>query len=93
MHLSKISAGVKKGSRIARGSVIGAVGATGLASGPHLHFGLFDNGKYIDPLKAKIADAVEEIKAPKAVLAMISDIKRLHETITVAAHVTSRKKA
>jgi murein DD-endopeptidase MepM/ murein hydrolase activator NlpD len=93
MHLSKISSGVKKGARVTRGSVIGAVGATGLASGPHLHFGLFDNGKYIDPLKAKIADSVEEIKAPKAVLAMISNIKKLHETITVAARVTSRKKA
>jgi murein DD-endopeptidase MepM/ murein hydrolase activator NlpD len=95
MHLSKISAGLKKGSKVGRGMVIGAVGATGLASGPHLHFGLFDNGRYIDPLQAKIADVYEETKAPKAVLAMISDIKKLHDTIAVASSATTsaRKKA
>jgi murein DD-endopeptidase MepM/ murein hydrolase activator NlpD len=91
MHLSKID--VKKGARVSRGAVIGAVGKTGLASGPHLHFGLFDKGKYIDPLKSKISDTVEEIRAPKAVLAMISDIKKLHETITVASNSSSKKKA
>jgi murein DD-endopeptidase MepM/ murein hydrolase activator NlpD len=91
MHLSKIA--VQKGVRVARGSVIGAVGKTGLASGPHLHFGLFDRGRYIDPLKSKIADVVDEIRAPKAVLVMIKDIKKLHETIAVASNATSKKKA
>lgn len=51
MHLSKISSGIKPGAHIARGQVIGAVGATGLCSGPHLHFGFFDRGVYVDPLK------------------------------------------
>lgn len=53
-HLSAISAGLKKGSKVNRGEVIGAVGMTGLATGPHLHFGFFDNDKYVDPLKAKL---------------------------------------
>lgn len=53
-HLSSIASGLKKGSKVSRGEVIGAVGMTGLATGPHLHFGFFDNEKYVDPLKAKL---------------------------------------
>ena len=37
-HLSRFAPGLRKGSRIAQGEVIGFVGATGLASGPHLHY-------------------------------------------------------
>ena len=54
LHLSKIAAGLRPGSRVSRGQVIGAVGMTGLATGPHLHFSLFDRGAYTDPLKAKL---------------------------------------
>ncbi len=53
-HLSSIVPGLKKGIKVNRGEVIGAVGMTGLATGPHLHFGFFDNDKYVDPLKAKL---------------------------------------
>lgn len=54
LHLSKIAGGVRTGSRVSRGQVIGAVGMTGLATGPHLHFGFFDRGKYVDPLKVQL---------------------------------------
>lgn len=54
LHLSRIAPGVRTGGRVSRGQVIGAVGATGLATGPHLHFGFFDKGKYVDPLKMKL---------------------------------------
>jgi murein DD-endopeptidase MepM/ murein hydrolase activator NlpD len=95
MHLSKISQGVTKGSRVSRGSVIGAVGNTGLSSGPHLHFGLFDHGKYVDPMKAKIIQSAPAIKAPKAVLAMIAQMRKEHRKIAVAAASTgvTKKKA
>ena len=53
-HLSKIDSKVRRGATVSRGQIIGAVGATGLATGPHLHFGFFDNGKYVDPLKIKL---------------------------------------
>jgi murein DD-endopeptidase MepM/ murein hydrolase activator NlpD len=49
-HLSRIAPGVHEGSPVERGQVIGYVGATGLATGPHLHFGLFRDGEYVDPL-------------------------------------------
>jgi murein DD-endopeptidase MepM/ murein hydrolase activator NlpD len=95
MHLSKIATHVKKGSRVSRGSVIGALGNTGLSSGPHLHFGLFDKGQYVDPMKAKIIQSTPDAKAPKAVYALIAEMKRTHESIAVAAapNATAKKKA
>ncbi len=54
MHLSKITPGLKKGDRVKRGELIGAVGSTGLATGPHLHFGFKDGGKYVNPLKINL---------------------------------------
>ena len=48
LHLSKIY--VKEGDFIKAGQVIGAVGATGAVTGPHLHWGLYVNGEAIDPV-------------------------------------------
>jgi murein DD-endopeptidase MepM/ murein hydrolase activator NlpD len=50
MHLSKFAPGLKVGSRVSQGQLIGYVGATGTATGPHLDFRVFENGKAIDPL-------------------------------------------
>ncbi|WP_194774263.1 M23 family metallopeptidase [Pararhodonellum marinum] len=54
LHMSKIGNGVKKGTRIKQGQVIGYVGSTGLATGPHLCFRFWKNGKQVDWLKEKI---------------------------------------
>lgn len=85
MHLSKIATQARRGARIARGSVLGAVGSTGLASGPHLHYGLFDKGKYIDPMRAKIAQDIGVIKPSATVLARLSEMKKEHDSVAVAA--------
>jgi murein DD-endopeptidase MepM/ murein hydrolase activator NlpD len=49
-HLSRISPAVRRGGYVRMGQVIGWVGATGLATGPHLHFGLERDGSYVNPL-------------------------------------------
>ena len=53
MHLSKFAAGIKAGIRVKQGEVIGYVGATGLASGPHLDFRVYMGGTAVDPLTIK----------------------------------------
>ncbi|MBP9837084.1 MAG: peptidoglycan DD-metalloendopeptidase family protein [Proteobacteria bacterium] len=54
LHLSSISSKVKTGVKVRIGDVIGAVGMTGLATGPHLHYAFYDNEKYVDPLKIRL---------------------------------------
>lgn len=53
MHLSKYGKGIKAGARVKQGQVIGYVGASGLATGPHLDFRFYRNGKPVDPLKVE----------------------------------------
>lgn len=48
-HLSRIT--VKAGDRVSRGDVVGLIGATGRASGPHLHYEVWANGRPLNPLK------------------------------------------
>jgi murein DD-endopeptidase MepM/ murein hydrolase activator NlpD len=50
MHLSVIQPGVRLGTRVGQGELVGFVGQTGLASGPHLHYGLRRDGKYVNPI-------------------------------------------
>lgn len=47
-HLSRI--GVKKGQKVERGDIVGAVGSTGFSTGPHLHFEFRIDGEHKDPL-------------------------------------------
>ncbi len=49
-HLRGIASGTVPRARVARGQVLGWVGQSGLATGPHLHFALFDHGRYQNPL-------------------------------------------
>ena len=48
LHLSAIA--VRAGARISQGDLVGRVGKTGLATGPHLHYGLKKNGRYVNPV-------------------------------------------
>ncbi|MDR1495104.1 MAG: M23 family metallopeptidase [Rickettsiales bacterium] len=52
-HLSRVAKNIKVGSRVSQGEVIGFVGNTGLATGPHLHYGLLQKNTRINPSNIK----------------------------------------
>ena len=60
-HLSRI--GVRKGQSIKQGDNLGAVGSTGWATGPHLHFEFRINGRHVDPLTLAQQGSSEPISA------------------------------
>ena len=51
LHLSGFAKGIKQGSRVRQGELIGYVGSTGTSTGPHLDYRIWKNGVNIDPLK------------------------------------------
>jgi murein DD-endopeptidase MepM/ murein hydrolase activator NlpD len=50
-HQKSFKRGIRKGKYVKQGQVIGYVGTTGLSTGPHLHFGLYKNGRAINPAR------------------------------------------
>ncbi len=53
-HMTRIADGIAPGVRIRQGQIIGYVGATGYATGPHLHFEIKINGRPVDPLSVRL---------------------------------------
>ncbi len=66
LHMSRFAKNMKSGKRVTQGQVIGYVGSTGLATGPHLCFRMTQNGKPINPTKLKTASAEPISKAGMA---------------------------
>ena len=53
-HLSAFARGIGPGARVRQGQVIGFVGSTGLSTGPHLHYEIVVNGRFVDPMKIRV---------------------------------------
>jgi murein DD-endopeptidase MepM/ murein hydrolase activator NlpD len=62
LHLSKFAKGIRAGARVRQGQTIGYVGSTGLATGPHLCYRFWKNGRQVDALREKLplADPVQK---------------------------------
>lgn len=57
-HLSRFASGLRRGQHVGQGDVIGFVGMTGLATGPHLHYEFMVNSQHRDPLRVALPNAV-----------------------------------
>jgi len=53
-HMLRFRKGVQAGAKVRQGEIIGYVGATGLASGPHLHYEVLINSRFVDPLAIQV---------------------------------------
>lgn len=56
-HLAHFAEGLRRGRKVAQGSIIGFVGTTGLSTGPHLHYEFLVNGQHRDPMKVALPKA------------------------------------
>jgi len=80
-HLSRYARGLHAGQLVKQKDVIGFVGATGLATGPHLHFSVTKNGAFVDPSKlqvgrdAPVADRAAFLEAIRPRLASLRSIQ------------------
>ncbi|MGP0105131.1 M23 family metallopeptidase [Rhodoblastus sp.] len=54
-HMSRFGRGITEGVHVRQGQIVGYLGASGLATGPHLHYEVIVNGHYVDPMRVKLA--------------------------------------
>jgi len=80
-HLSRFAASIHHGQRISQGEVIGYVGMTGLASGPHLHYEFKLDGVQRDPLKVALPDGKPISEAQKTVF--METTRELHTRLSL----------
>ena len=78
MHLSRYARGLKAGQHVHQGQVIGYVGATGTATGPHLDFRVYKDGTAINPLKMESpsADPIRPENLPA-----LDSVRRVYEAM------------
>jgi murein DD-endopeptidase MepM/ murein hydrolase activator NlpD len=72
-HLLHFSEGLHKGEKVAQGNVIGFVGMTGLATGPHLHYEFMVNGVHRDPMTVALPKADSIASQDKATFDVLSN--------------------
>ncbi|NWG28198.1 MAG: peptidoglycan DD-metalloendopeptidase family protein [Ignavibacteriaceae bacterium] len=87
LHMSRFAKGMKKGSHVQQSQVIGYVGSTGLATGPHLCYRFYVSGKPVDALKVEVPPSHPVKKELIADFEILRDslIKRLSETEILVA--------
>lgn len=92
LHMSKIL--VRKGQYVSQGDIIGRVGSTGLATGPHVCYRFWKNGRQIDPLKEAMPNAVPiDKKLKNKYLSYIEPIKAKMDAIQYQSVETDMSQA
>ncbi|KAF0202369.1 MAG: peptidase [Gallionellaceae bacterium] len=80
-HLSKFAPGIHRGQRVSQGEIIGYVGMTGLATGPHLHYEFKIDGTQRDPLRVALPDAAPI--SPTQKTAFLENTRELNERLAM----------
>jgi murein DD-endopeptidase MepM/ murein hydrolase activator NlpD len=86
-HLSKIAKGVRNGAKVGQGSIIGYVGATGLATGPHLHYEARIGDRPVNPTLIKSEPG---IPIPKEMLVAFRELRDRMDPIIAAIKPSDR---
>ena len=80
-HMSRFANGLQQGSKVRQGDVIGYVGSTGMATGPHLHYEVLVAGTQINPMSVKLAGRKLDGKELRRFEAMKAEIKQLRRNL------------
>ena len=76
LHMQKFGKGIRPGKSVRQGDVIGYVGATGLATGPHVCYRFWKNGKQVDPLRQNLPPPEPMAEAEVPLFMKVRDVLR-----------------